>query len=267
MRRRYSQWAGPGAAGCDRQRAGAVRRHRGRSPAGGFWFGLERLDGEREWARPAPAGHPGGAGGRRHRGGPRGAGSWRCRCCGTTGWSSGDCRDSWHDPTTNPRLPLYSARVAGGCSSAWLECRTVTAEVAGSSPVSPAPVFEAAPRPGGRGVVVSNLSRPRWPSRTRPTTSPCSSSRSSRLRRALARAVDATLGGGGHAEALRRAGLEASRHRPGSRRDRLRPGAPGRPGHPVPRGGLRFARGARRGRRLPPGVHSAGSGRVLPPIG
>jgi hypothetical protein len=27
----------------------------------------------------------------------------------------------------------------GGCSSAWLECRTVTAEVAGSSPVSPAP--------------------------------------------------------------------------------------------------------------------------------
>ena len=27
-----------------------------------------------------------------------------------------------------------------GCSSAWLECRSVTPEVAGSSPVSPAPV-------------------------------------------------------------------------------------------------------------------------------
>jgi hypothetical protein len=30
------------------------------------------------------------------------------------------------------------SRVQRGCSSAWLECRSVTPEVAGSSPVSPA---------------------------------------------------------------------------------------------------------------------------------
>src|SRR3954462_6583925 len=41
--------------------------------------------------------------------------------------------------------PLIFRPPSGGCSSAWLECRTVTAEVAGSSPVSPARLFKYHP--------------------------------------------------------------------------------------------------------------------------
>ena len=148
---------------------------------------------------------------------------------------------------------LYSARVAGGCSSAWLECRTVTAEVAGSSPVSPAPVSSAAPRPVDG--VLSFLDQPESvdgrPERLR-ITSRCSwqpvvdgggGRRGARWTR--------PLGDGGHAEALRAAGHRGPRHRSRSRCDRLRPGAARRRGHPVPRGRLRRARGAGRGRRVP----------------
>ena len=60
-----------------------------------------------------------------------------------------------------PRPSLWTAYISalpyGGCSSAWLECRTVTAEVAGSSPVSPARSLDSSPRPPGRGVVFQPL--------------------------------------------------------------------------------------------------------------
>src|SRR4029453_764493 len=54
--------------------------------------------------------------------------------------------------------PIFP-RCRWACSSAWLECPTVTAEVAGSSPVSPAPVFEPSPRPARAGCCVSS---PEW---------------------------------------------------------------------------------------------------------
>ena len=129
----------------------------------------------------------------------------------------------------------YIDPAAGGCSSAWLECRTVTAEVAGSSPVSPALYHTPSPSDGVFCIMTYHpsacCSRRCWPRLGRP-----------------ARAVDATLGDGGHAEALLRPGRRGARHRSRSRCDRHRSAPAGRCRHPLPRGALRVGGSARRRR-------------------
>ena len=160
--------------------------------------------------------------------------------------------------------------VPRGCSSAWLECRTVTAEVAGSSPVSPAPSASSAATPSLRtGCFVSDSRRPTMtePTSPRPRSGPARPGRS-RPRPGARRAVDATLGDGGHAEALRARGRRGAGHRPRSRRDRREPRrGSATTGMRYLQARLQRARGARRRGRLPSRVHPARSRRLLPPAG
>ena len=69
------------------------------------------------------------------------------------------------------------------------------------------------------------------------------------------RAVDATLGDGGHAEALRAAGRRGAGHRPRPGRDRGEPPAPGRGGIRVPSG--RHTRPPRPWPRSPPSTRTS----------
>ena len=124
----------------------------------------------------------------------------------------------------DPPPPLYSARVAGGCSSAWLECRTVTAEVAGSSPVSPAPVIRGCTPSRWTGCCHFQPPSLRWPS-------PNSSVPRPRAPRAGPRGGGGRRPRGGRDAGRRRPRggapprrARGPRHRPGPRRDRLQPG-------------------------------------------
>ena len=69
-------------------------------------------------------------------------------------------------PASLATLPIFRPR-RWGCSSAWLECRTVTAEVAGSSPVSPAPACRTPSR--RTGCCVSPLEECRGMAEPAPT--------------------------------------------------------------------------------------------------
>jgi hypothetical protein len=105
-------------------------------------------------------------------------------------------------------LGLYIFRPPpGGCSSAWLECRTVTAEVAGSSPVSPARFLNNHPVLAD-GVLCFSPSEPDMADLTSPYHVPVLLPAIVAAARGARRVVDATLGDGGHAAALLEAGAE-----------------------------------------------------------
>ena len=91
--RRRQRGAGlgrPGHRACgDREGAGALRWHRGAAGGTDPGVGLERFDGERDRGRPAAAADPRGERRRRTSAWTRRRASWRSRCCGRIGWSSG----------------------------------------------------------------------------------------------------------------------------------------------------------------------------------
>jgi 16S rRNA (cytosine1402-N4)-methyltransferase len=92
---------------------------------------------------------------------------------------------------------LYCPLSTWGCSSAWLECRTVTAEVAGSSPVSP--VSRQTKHPSAFSGVFffadsSGMTEPLQDHHV-----PVLADQIQRAALGSRRVVDATLGDGGHA--------------------------------------------------------------------
>ena len=164
---------------------------------------------------------------------------------------------------------LHIPPASRGCSSAWLECRTVTAEVAGSSPVSPVPSVERATPSPRTGCFVFRCRTPDMTEPARPAfTFPFCSPRCSRPPRARAAwwtppwatAATPRRSGAAGAEVL------------GIDRD---PAAIARAAGRLGDAGIRYLQAAvrldprrwPRSRAFASRLHPARSGRVVPPIG